>query len=150
MLPKKHLLLLAFCLPVLLPAFPQAKKTGIEGYIFKVSGNRMPSPDVKLSPPKGFQTTLYIYELTSLDQLTRVGESAFYSQVSTRLVKTAESDASGYFTLSLPPGQYSLFTKKDALFYANYFDGQNFVAPVKVSPGKMTQVNVNVDYDAAY
>jgi hypothetical protein len=135
---------------LLFPAFRQVKGTGIEGYIFKVSGNRMPSPDVKLSPPKGIRTTLYIYELTNLSQLTRVGESAFYSNIKTRFVESVRSDTSGYFSVPLPPGLYSLFTKKDALFYANYFDGQNNVAPVKVSPGKVTQVNVNVDYDATY
>lgn len=151
MLPKKPFLWFALCMAgLLLPAFRQAKKTGIEGYIFKVSGNRMPSPDVKLSPPKGIAATLYIYELTNLSQLTRVDESAFYSNIKTRLVKIVQSDATGYFSVSLPPGQYSLFTKKDALFYANYFDGGNNVAPVKVSSGKLTQVNVNVDYDASY
>jgi hypothetical protein len=150
MLPKKHILLIACSLPVLLFPVKQVRKTGIEGYIFKVSGNRMPSPDVKLSPPRGIPATLYVYELTNLSQLTRVGETAFYSDIRTRLVKTTLSDASGYFFVSLPPGQYSLFTKKDALFYANYFDGQNNVAPVKVSPGRVTQVNVNVDYDATY
>ncbi|HEY4156307.1 MAG TPA: carboxypeptidase-like regulatory domain-containing protein [Puia sp.] len=151
MLPKKPLVWIALGLLVtLLPGFRQARRTGIEGYIFKLSGNRMPSPDAKLSPPKGIAASLYIYELTNLSQLTREGESPFYSNIKTRLVKTIQSDASGYFSVSLPPGQYSLFTKKDALFYANYFDGQNNVAPVKVSPGKVTQVNVNVDYEASY
>jgi hypothetical protein len=151
MLTGKPFLWIAFCVPVmLLPGFRQVRKTGIEGYIFRVSGNRMPSPDVKLSPPKGIAATLYIYELTNLSQLSRVAETAFYSNIRTRLVKTTQSDASGYFSVSLPPGQYSLFTKKNDLFYANYFDGQNNVAPVKVSPGKVTQINVNVDYDASY
>jgi hypothetical protein len=151
MLPKKPLVWIALGLLVtLLPGFRQARRTGIEGYIFRLSGNRMPSPDAKLSPPKGIAASLYIYELTNLSQLTREGESPFYSNIKTRLVKTIQSDASGYFSVSLPPGQYSLFTKKDALFYANYFDGQNNVAPVKVSPGKVTQVNVNVDYEASY
>ena len=151
MLPGKTLILFGLFLPALLfPAFRQVTRTGIEGYIFKVSGNRMPSPDVKLSPPKGIHATLYIYELTNLSQLTRQGETAFYIKIRTRFVKSAESDESGYFSVTLPPGQYSLFTKKEALFYANYFDGQNNVAPVKVSPDKMTQVNVNVDYDAVY
>ncbi len=138
-------------MPVMLsPNLRQPKKTGIEGYIFRVSGNRMPSPDVKLSPPKGIATTLYIYELTNLSQLTRSEESAFYTSIKTRLVKTVQSDGSGYFFVSLPPGQYSLFTKKDALLYANYFDGENNVAPVKVTHGHVVQVNVNVDYDATY
>jgi hypothetical protein len=148
---KKTILLLAFGLPVLLAtARGQGKKTGIEGYIFRISGNRMPSPDAKLSPPKGVRAVLYIYELTSFSQVTKVGESAFYSSIRSRLVQSVTSDDSGYFLCSLPPGEYSLFTKKDALFYANNFDGDNHIAPVKVVSHKVTQVNVNIDYDAAY
>ena len=148
---KKTILILAVSLPVLLTsAFSQGKKTGIEGYIFRISGNRMPSPDAKLSPPKGIKAVLYIYELTSFSQVTKVGESAFYSSVRTKLVQSVTSDESGYFIVSLPPGEYSLFTKKDALFYANNFDGDNHIAPVKVVPHKVTQVNVNIDYDAVY
>jgi hypothetical protein len=148
---KKTILILAVSLPVLLTsAFSQGKKTGIEGYIFRISGNRMPSPDAKLSPPKGIKAVLYIYELTSFSQVTKVGESAFYSSVRTKLVQSVTSDESGYFIVSLPPGEYSLFTKKDALFYANNFDGDNHIAPVKVVPHKVTQVNFNIDYDAVY
>lgn len=128
----------------------QGKKTGIEGYIFRISGNRMPSPDAKLSPPKGIKAVLYIYELTSFSQVIRQGESGFYSAIHSRLVQTVSSDDSGYFYASLPPGEYSLFTKKDALFYANNFDGDNHIAPVKVVTHKVTQANVNVDYDASY
>ena len=142
---------MAIGLPVLLAtASAQVKKTGIEGYIFRISGNRMPSPDVKLSPPKGIKAVLYVYELTSFSQVTRQGESGFYSAIHTRLVQTVTSDDSGYFHVSLPPGEYSLFTKKDALFYANNFDGDNHIAPVKVVAHKISQANVNIDYDATY
>jgi hypothetical protein len=151
MFHKKTILLLAFSLLTLLTsAYSQAKKTGLEGYIFRITGNRMPSPDAKLSPPKGIKAVLYIYELTSLSQVTKQGESAFYSSIHTRLVQTVTSDENGYFFASLPPGEYSLFTKKDALYYANNFDGDNHIAPVKVIPHKITQVNVNIDYDAVY
>jgi hypothetical protein len=131
-------------------AHSQGKKTGLEGFIFRISGNRMPSPDVKPIPPKGTKATVYIYQLTSMSQVTRVEQSAFYSSIRTRLVQTVSSDSTGYFFTILPPGEYSLFTKKDALFYANNFDGDNHIAPVRVSAGKMTQVNVNIDYDAVY
>ena len=142
---------MAVSLPVLLTfAYSQSKKTGIEGYIFRISGNRMPSPDAKLSPPKGIKAVLYIYELTGLNQVTRQGESAFYTSIHTRLVQSVTSDDKGYFFVSLPPGEYSLFTKKDALFYANNFDGNNHIAPVKVISHKVSQVNVNIDYDAVY
>lgn len=148
---NKTILLLAFSLLILLTsAYSQGKKTGLEGYIFRITGNRMPSPDVKPSPPKGIKAVLYIYELTSLGQVTKQGESAFYSSIHTRLVQTVTSDEKGYFFTSLPPGEYSVFTKKDALYYANNFDGDNHIAPVKVVLHKVTQVNVNIDYDAVY
>jgi hypothetical protein len=151
MLYKKIKLLLSIILTIILTSvYSQGKKTGLEGYIFRISGNRMPSPDAKLSPPKGTKAVLYIYELTGLNQVTKAGGSAFYSSVNSRLVHTVTSDDSGYFFVALPPGEYSLFTKKDALFYANNFDGENHIAPVKVSPHKLTQVNVNIDYDAVY
>jgi hypothetical protein len=147
----KTILILAVGIPLILnSALGQGKKTGIEGYIFRISGNRMPSPDAKLSPPKGIKAVLYIYELTSFSQVTRQGESGFYSSIRTRLVQTVTSDDSGYFFASLPPGEYSLFTKKDALFYANNFDGNDHIAPVKVVAHKVSQANVNVDYDAVY
>jgi hypothetical protein len=151
MLLRKTILLLLISLPtVITSVYSQGKKTGIEGYIFRISGNRMPSPDSKLSPPKGVKAVLYVYELTGPGQATKVGESAFYSSVRTRLVHSVTSDEGGYFFLSLPPGEYSLFTKKDALFYANNLDGNNNIAPVKVVPHKVSQVNVNIDYDAVY
>jgi len=148
---KKLIFTLMVSLPLLMQsAHSQGKKSGIEGYIFRISGNRMPSPDAKLSPPKGIKAVLYIYELTSFSQVARVNESAFYSAIHTRLVQTVNSDENGYFEVSLPPGEYSLFTKKDALFYANNFDGENHISPVHVQPHKLTQMNVNVDYDAVY
>jgi hypothetical protein len=151
MLYKKTILLLTVSLFLMtIAAFTPGKKTGLEGYIFRISGNRMPSPNATLSPPKGVKATLYIYALTSLSQVTKVGESAFYSSIRTKQVQTVTSDSSGYFFVTLPPGEYSLFTKKDALFYANNFDGENHIAPVKVVDRKVTQVNVNIDYDAVY
>jgi hypothetical protein len=145
----KRLLKFSVLLSVLF-AFDSAKKTGIEGYIFRISGNRMPSPDVKLSPPRGIKSVLYIYELTNLNQVSKQGATGFYSNIQTKLIQRVESDTSGYFFALLPPGEYSLFTKKDALFYANNFDGQNNIAPVTVIAHKVTQINVNVDYDAVY
>ncbi|PWT72852.1 MAG: hypothetical protein C5B59_14780 [Bacteroidetes bacterium] len=128
----------------------QGKTQGIEGHVFRISGNQMPSPDVKPRAPRGIQTTVYIFELTNLSQVEREGQSAFYRSISTKLIKTTKSDGSGFFKVKLPPGHYSLFTKKDSLFYANLFDGSNNIAPVQVTPGKMSRIDIRVDYDAVY
>jgi hypothetical protein len=123
---------------------------GIEGYIYFVSGNQMPSPNRKPSLPKGIRTVLYIYHLTNINQVTRQGQSVFYSFVNTIFIAKTESDTNGYFKVHLEPGRYSLFTKKGALFYARIFDKDNNIAPAEVFPGKLTKVKVSIDYDATY
>jgi hypothetical protein len=124
---------------------------GIEGYIYFVSGNQMPSPDRKPSPPKGIKSTLYIYLLTNINQVIRPQQqSAFYSSIKTKLIKKTESDSTGHFKVQLEPGKYSVFTKKGALFYANIFDNNNNIAPVEVFAGKVTNVEIKIDYNATY
>lgn len=127
-----------------------SKKTGITGYVQRVSGNQMPSVDQPPALPRGIQTTLYIYELTNMKQVVQVDNPAFYKTITTRLVKKIKTKPDGSFCVQLKPGMYSLFIKKDELFYANIFDGANNIYPVKVEKGKMTTVHFRADYDAAY
>src|SRR5579871_900809 len=95
----KPFLLIVISLPALSLTMPDSfsKKQGIEGYVFRISGNRMPSPDVKLPPPQPFKTTVYIYELTNIKQVDRQATSAFYFSIKTKLVKKIQSDKNGYF-----------------------------------------------------
>ena len=123
---------------------------GIEGYVYWLAGNQMPSPDRKPSVPKGIRTTVYIYPLTNINQVTRLGHTPFYTAINTKLVSTVDTDSNGYFKLGLNPGHYSLFIKKGDLFFANGFDKDNNIAPTEVLAGKMTKVDFTVDYDAVY
>jgi hypothetical protein len=123
---------------------------GVEGFVREEKGNLMPSPDRELPPPKGVSTTVYVYELTNVSQTQRVDVSPFYQNISTRLVQSVMADSSGYFAVSLPPGDYSLFTKVKGVFYANNFDGQNNIAPVKVEEKKVSKVNILISADAVY
>lgn len=127
------------------------RKEGIKGMVYLVKGNQMPSPDRPPAAPQPLQTTLYIYELTNINQVTRSEANApFYTAISTKLIKQVNSDKKGAFKVKLPPGQYSIFIKKDDRFYANLFDEKNNIAPVTVSKGKYTEVEVRADYDAVY
>lgn len=125
-------------------------KQGIEGYVYRISGNQMPSPNKKHSTPKGTKTTIYFYQLTNINQTTKQAGTPFYSTIKTTCINKTASDSTGHFKINLPPGDYSIFTKKDTLFYANWFDNNNNIAPAKVLPGKITTVEIRVDYDAAY
>jgi hypothetical protein len=122
-------------------------KQGIEGYVVSISGNQMPSPGIKRPLPKGVKTTVYVYELTNLSQAVRQDQSPYYSTIRTKMVKQADTDDTGYFKIGLPPGIYSLFTKKNGLFYASRFDAGNNIAPVEVTSGKMTRVECKVEGD---
>jgi hypothetical protein len=123
---------------------------GLEGHVYYISGNQMPSPEEKPSAPKGVKTTLYIYDLTNINQVNREGQTAFYNSISTNLVKKVETDENGYFKVKLNPGSYSLFVKKDEQFFSSQFDEKNNIHPVEVKPGKTTPVVFNVNYNAVY
>ncbi len=122
---------------------------GLKGYVYWVSGNQMPSPDEPPSKPKGIKTTLYIYELTNIKDVVRKDQSAFYTSISTPLVKEIETNEKGHFRVKLKPGIYSLFVKKDNLFFSSQFDDKNNIHPVEVKRG-MTDIVFNVNYSAAY
>ena len=126
------------------------KKQGIEGKVSLIKGNQMPSPDRPKSSPPGLKTKVYIYELTHSSQAIAASSPVFFSIIKTKLIAEVESDSTGHFKVKLKPGEYSMFIKKDNLFYANITDDKNNLAPVKVEKGKFTQANIRADYDAVY
>ncbi len=128
----------------------QKTTQGLQGKVLNVSGNQMPSPDNPKNPPQGLQTTLYIFELTNLNQVVRVDQSAFYRSVKSKLVKEVKTSGDGTYSITLPVGWYSVFVKRNAEYYANSFDEKNNIAPVQVEKGKMTYLDIKVDYDAVY
>ncbi|MFI5154565.1 MAG: hypothetical protein ACHQEM_00175 [Chitinophagales bacterium] len=131
-------------------AYTHLSNQGIEGHVYRISGNQMPSPGIKPAKPVGISTTLYIYELTNLNQTVKQDHSPFYSSIQTKLIKHVESGKDGYFKVNLPAGRYSIFVKKDSLFFANLFDGNNNISPVTVIPNSITKIDIRVDYDASY
>lgn len=141
--------LFIICLLSAFKPLPAAKQ-GIEGYVYKVSGNLMPGPGRNKPVPKGTKATLYIYELTNTSQVVRQAQSSFYSSIKTKPVKQVSSNSKGRFSVQLPPGRYSVFVKKDSLYYANQFDDKNNIFPVEVLPKKMTKIEFRIDYNAVY
>jgi hypothetical protein len=123
--------------------------TGIEGIAYTVTGNRMPSPDLPAvsRPLRGIRSTICVFELTNSSQVVPSGPSPCYTAVNTKLVRQADTDDKGRFTLLLAPGRYSVFSKKGGLFCAGRRDDKNNIAPVDVVAGKMTTVECRVETD---
>jgi hypothetical protein len=137
------------CLPGKAAQSPEPKQ-GILGFVYLESGNRMPMKGAEQQGAKGLSTTIYIYEATRLEQVSRVGESPFYTSIRTRLVTTVQSDSTGSFRVGLAPGAYSLFTKQGDRFYANAYDAAGNIALVKVEKGKFSQAKITVNSSASY
>jgi hypothetical protein len=122
---------------------------GICGSIIWKSGNLMPSPDHEVPKPKGVQRELFVYELTNTQQATL--QNGFYIAIVTNLIKSVKSDAEGKFCLALPEGKYSLFVKEgDKGLYANQFDGDGNIFPVKVTKDNLSMIVFTIDYQANY
>jgi hypothetical protein len=107
----------------------------------------MPSPHYHPGPPAGVKATICVFDLTNDNQTKKTGRPGLYSEIQTRLIRQIDTDDSGHFRIELPPGNYSVLTKKGNLFYATRRDEKNNIAPVEVLPGKMTRVECSVESD---
>ena len=137
--------------PIFVPMMVSEKdiNQGICGSINWKSGNYMPSPDREMPKTKPVQRELLVYELTNISEATL--QDGFYTAVVKSKIKSIKSDTEGKFCLDLPEGEYSLFVKEgDKGLYANSFDGQGNIFPVKVSKNKVSIIVFTIDYQAAY
>lgn len=145
-----YALTITACSPLKNKRSPNMAQQSIEGFVYNIVGNHMPSPNFPVQSQIGVLTTIYIYEATNIKDVSRKGNSAFYLTINKKIVTTIQSDSTGYFAVALPVGNYSLFTKIGNLFYANAFDIENNIALVKVEPGKITKTVIKIDAGATY
>lgn len=131
-----------------------AIQQGITGQVLWFEGDLMPKvvPEGEKTPErnqgKPVKRKIFVYELTHNSQTQKEGR--FIKEVSTNLIKSIQSNEEGYFSVSLNEGQYSLFVKEDEGLYANRFDGQGNINPVKVFKDSVTNIKFRIDYKAVY
>ncbi|MEN9686870.1 MAG: hypothetical protein RLZZ28_2656 [Bacteroidota bacterium] len=123
---------------------------GISGFVKEITGNQMPALTNNQNTPKALQTEVFVYELTRRSQVTGTPDTRFYTAINSKLVASAVTDSAGSFSIPLPVGNYSVFVKLGDRFYANLFDTQNNIAPFEVAAGKITPVQLLVNYKATY
>jgi hypothetical protein len=121
---------------------------GIEGNLYKVSGNQMPMKGGERSKPKPLISEVYIYQATTAKQVQ--GQGTLYSQINTKLAAKVKTDNNGHYKIALPAGLYSVFVKEGNLYFASESDGTGTLNPAEVVVGKITTRNITVNHDAAY
>ncbi len=153
----KQILFLVCSISFLLMACSSSKKTkntaitqGLTGKITELSGNQMPMADAPKPVPKGILTTLYVYESTYRSQVQPVGDAPIYTSIATKRVASVDTDSAGNYTISLPPGAYSVFVKLGDKFYANLFNEKYQIALFTVEEGKLTTANLTVSDKAKF
>ena len=113
----------------------------------------MPKVGDKTTPQKlegePVERDVYIFKAVKLDNVIK-GGSSFYKLVNGKLAGRCSTDKTGRFKIKLPPGKYSVFTMEEDGYFANIYDGENYINPVTVHPDSFTEIVILVNYKAYY
>lgn len=129
----------------------QPKGEGITGTITWLEGNQMPfisdSGDSR-EKPKPVKRKVLVYPLIKFSDLKL--EDGLFEAPRINPIAEVESDGKGTYSISLPPGRYSVFTREEGGLFASIFDGEGNVMPVTVQEGQWTLLDIQVNYKAAF
>ncbi len=125
---------------------------GVNGQIYWLEGNQMPviseeGDEVRRQKEK-VQRTLIICPLVNLGDATM--ENGLFKSLAAEPIKEIESDKDGAFSIQLEPGAYSIFTKEEDGLFANRFDTDGNIQPVYIKNGEWVELEILIDYKAAY
>lgn len=136
---------------------PQPEKLTIqEGFWGQISfreGSFSPSsPELRCTAPnpgtiEPVQRWVLVYEPTTGSMSTSSDvHSDLLDSVSTAVVDSVWSDASGFFEIVVPPGEYSIFVREDGFLHATLGGGNNLWFPGVVTPGQVTELEIQIRY----
>lgn len=123
---------------------------GIAGEVWWLEGDFMPRIGEK--PPgqrKPVRREVVFYEVVSLEDLGQESGPVFPA-IPGKQVASVTSGDDGKFKVMLPEGTYSVFTEEPGGFFANSFDEEGQVNVVTVRKGEMTQMTIEINYQATY
>ncbi|MBD2699637.1 hypothetical protein IC229_03240 [Spirosoma sp. BT702] len=132
------------------PLHSKAPTQGICGVVVVKRGNQMPSPDAKTPEAQPVQREVLIFPLLNMNMVD-AGENGFIRSVrSAKPIKTVKSDTAGKFCLTLSTGQYSLLVREPKGLYANLYDSQNNIFPIRIEKNRWSNVTVEITHDAVF
>jgi len=122
--------------------------TGVSGKVIWLEGNQMPGPGQPESTGEPVERTILICSPIKVDEAQ--GAAPLFTSIPKRIIKSVESNTAGEFSTELAPGTYSIIVKEGDGYFANSFDGNNVLNPVKVSNSEVSEILIRIDYKAAY
>lgn len=120
---------------------------GIWGDIWFWKGNFMPVSRGQICQ---VQRTVYIYELTTREDVVQIGYSPFFSTIYTDLKATVQSNTEGFYEVALEPGSYSVFIMEGDNYYSNSYGSGGEIFPVEVVEGEVVEAHINITTQAAF
>jgi hypothetical protein len=134
----------------------KSENQGVRGTVTWLEGNQMPtikSEDEKSSVDERLKgkpvvRILKIYPLTNLSDARM--ENGLFQSIGGVPIAEVRSEEDGTYTLSLPPGKYSVFTVEEEGLFANQFDAEGNIEPLHISEGEWVQKNIVINYRAYF
>ncbi|MCM0081131.1 carboxypeptidase-like regulatory domain-containing protein [Geomonas sp. Red32] len=123
---------------------------GIFGVVRFWKGDFQPFDSEKHSSISPVQREVLAYKVITIRDIDPFWSGPFLTQIPGELVGKTSSDASGFYEMSLPPGVYSVIIKEGSNYYINRFGGYGLVNPVQVVPGAVVNLDINIQYQAAF
>ena len=125
---------------------------GICGAVVEKRGNHMPRPDSPRPNSNGapVERELLIFPVLNMSQV-EAGENGFIKSVrDVKPMKTVKSGKDGKFCVGLPVGRYSVVVREPKGLYANLFESQSNINPVRVEKSKKAQVAIEITHQAVF
>ncbi|HEY9737391.1 MAG TPA: carboxypeptidase-like regulatory domain-containing protein [Trichocoleus sp.] len=121
---------------------------GIHGQVVRLSGNHMPGVGPSSGSREPVQTCLWIFS-GSIPAAGNPYWALSEARNHPALVTQVASDADGRYSVSLPPGEYTVLAEYDDSLYLNQFSGSGHFATVTVHPSQVSELNLH-NTEAAY
>lgn len=115
----------------------------------ELKGNQMPRIGAPASEPTPYLTTVFFYEPTDITRVQQWNQGPLFTNIYTKLILAINTDSLGAFSAQLPVGTYSVFVQAGQNFFANSFDIHNNINLVSVEKGKLTKMNMVVNFAAS-
>ena len=114
----------------------------VSGQILFWEGNFMPgSPTGTITP---VQRTIFFFDLTN------VGINNWHSYILSPFRGSANSDIYGYFSIRLPPGDYSVLVLERFRYYSHGWDGAGNISPLHLGSNQNINIQFNIIYLAVW